>query len=251
MLVVIWAFARPEWPRGRALAGVIVFGALNFGLSYALIYVALVHVSAGTAQLMLAFVPLLTLGLAIIHGVERFRRNALLGALIAVAGMAVIFAEQVSLDVPLLSLTALFAGAVVVAEASVAVKWFPNVHPVTQNTIGMAVGVAVLAALSIFVGETWQLPQQASTWIALLYLSVVGSAVVFLLIIYVLHRWTATATSYTFLVLPLVTILLGTILLGEQATPAFVVGGAIVLVGVYVGAFLSRARDTSGSNIAR
>ena len=71
------------------------------------------------------------------------------------------------------------------------------------------------------------------------YLAVIGSAAVFLMVLFVLHRWSASATSYTFLlILPLVTIVLGAVLLDERVTPAFLVGGAVVLVGVYVGAFL-------------
>ena len=58
------------------------------------------------------------------------------------------------------------------------------------------------------------------------------------MVLFVLHRWSASATSYTFLILPLVTIVLGAVLLGERVTPAFLLGGAVVLVGVYVGAFL-------------
>ena len=127
----------------------LVYGVLNFGLSYALIYFGLVHASAGTGQLTLALVPLLTLGLAIAHGVERFRWVAFAGALIALAGMVLIFVEQLSLDIPLVALASLVGSAIVVAEVGVAVKWFPSVHPVAQNAIGMGVGAALLAVLSL------------------------------------------------------------------------------------------------------
>ena len=44
-------------PRGRALTGVVVYGALNFGLSYMFAYWALTEVTAGTAMIVLAIVP--------------------------------------------------------------------------------------------------------------------------------------------------------------------------------------------------
>jgi drug/metabolite transporter (DMT)-like permease len=75
------------------------------------------------------------------------------------------------------------------------------------------------------------------TWLALAYLVVFGSVVVFILVLYVLERWTASATSYTFLLTPLVAIVLGALLLDEQVRPTFLLGGVLVLAGVYVGAF--------------
>jgi len=44
-------------------------------------------------------------------------------------------------------------------------------------------------------------------------------------------------TSYAMLLMPLVTITLAAILANEAITPAFLLGGGLVLVGVYVGAF--------------
>jgi drug/metabolite transporter (DMT)-like permease len=68
------------------------------------------------------------------------------------------------------------------------------------------------------------------------YLIGPGSVVVFILALYILARWTASATSYAFLLFPLVAVVLGALLLGEPVQPTFVIGGAIVLLGVYIGA---------------
>jgi len=92
--VVRWRGA--ALPRGRALAGVAIYGALGFGAFYALMYWALVSVPAGLASVIIALVPLLTFLLAIAHGLETFRVRGLVGGLIAVAGIAVVFAEQLS-----------------------------------------------------------------------------------------------------------------------------------------------------------
>ena len=70
------------------------------------------------------------------------------------------------------------------------------------------------------------------------YLIGPGSVAVFVLVLYVLARWSASATSYAFLLFPLVAIVLGGLLLAEPVQPSFLVGGAIVLSGVYIGAAL-------------
>jgi drug/metabolite transporter (DMT)-like permease len=73
------------------------------------------------------------------------------------------------------------------------------------------------------------------------YLVLVGSITVFLLALFVLRRWTASATSYVLVLMPLVTVALAAWLLGEHLTPVFALGGLLVLVGVWVGAIAQPA----------
>jgi drug/metabolite transporter (DMT)-like permease len=247
LLLGAWvAVRRVPLPRGRALVGAVVYGVLNFGLSYALVYYALVDTPAGPAQLVLALVPLLTVLLATVQGVERFRWRGLLGALIAASGIAIVFGEQLGAAVPLLSLVALVAAAVVIAEVGVAVKWFPRVDAAVLNMLGMAIGAVVLLALAVVAGENLALPARAVTWAVLVYL-VAATVVLFTLVLYVLNRWTASATSYTFLLVPLVSLALAAVLRGEQIRMEFLAGGALVLVGVYVGAFAGGVGGSSPS----
>jgi drug/metabolite transporter (DMT)-like permease len=233
-LAVVW---RVPLPRGRALVGATLFGVLGFGIAYALLYVGLRDAPAAVGQLMLALVPLTTIPLAVVHRLERFDARVLVGALVSAAGIGVIFADQISLAVPLLALLALVLAPLATAESTVVVKFFPGIHPVSTNLVGMAVGTLLLTSLSVASGETWTLPTRPETWLAVAYLVVVGSVVVFLLAMYVLARWSATKAAYQFLLLPVVTVIAGVVLRGEPILPSLVIGGAIVVLGVYVGAF--------------
>jgi drug/metabolite transporter (DMT)-like permease len=223
-------------PRGRALVGAVVYGVLNFGLSYALVYYALVTAPAGPAQVVLAVVPLVTVLLATLQGIERFSWRGVAGAAIAAGGIAIVFGDQLSAAVPLLALLALVAAAVCISEVGVAIKWFPRVDAAMLNALGMTIGAAMLLALAVAVGEPLALPQRPVTWLVLAYL-VIATVVLFTLVLYVLNRWTASATSYSFLLLPLVSLALAALLRGEPIRQGFLLGAVIVLVGVYVGAF--------------
>jgi drug/metabolite transporter (DMT)-like permease len=76
---------------------------------------------------------------------------------------------------------------------------------------------------------------------------VVGSVIVFTLYLYVIVRWTASATSYSMLLMPLVAVVVASFRFGEPITLAVLAGGALVLVGVYFGAFApSVARPLPG-----
>jgi drug/metabolite transporter (DMT)-like permease len=229
------ATRRPA-PRDDRLIGTILFGVFGFGFAYAFLYQALKDAPAGTTMLMLAIVPLLTVILAAAQGIERPRVLGLAGAGLAAAGILVVSANQLSLDVPLLALAMLIAAAACQAEAGIVAKRFPPGDPVAANAIGMLLGAGMLALVALATGEALLIPTRLETWAAMAYLIGPGSIAVFVLVLYVLARWTASATSYAFLLFPLVAIALGAALLNEPVQPTFVVGGGIVLVGVYLGA---------------
>jgi len=233
---------RPPIGSRGSVVGALLYGVVSFAASYAFLYWGFQETPAGTGQVLIAIVPLATFVLAIAHGLERFRWRGLIGAVIALVGVAVVFADQITANVQLLSLLAVLAGAVCIAEAAVIVKLTPRSHPVVTNAIGMLVGAALLAVLSLLVGERWVAPEQSRTWAAVIFLVLGGSVVVFWLYVFVLRRWTASAVSYTFLLLPLVTIVYGAMFAEETITLGFVVGGAIIVVGVWMGALAPERR---------
>ena len=54
--------------------------------------------------------------------------------------------------------------------------------------------------------------------------------------VWLLSKWSASATSYSTVLMPLVTVAVASWLAGEQVTLMFALGGAFALIGVYVGA---------------
>ena len=108
-------------------------------------------------------------------------------------------------------------------------------HPVAINFVGMSVGAAVLVAVSAVAGEHFVLPAEGETQLAVAYLAA-ATVGLFLLVLVVVQRWTASATAYIFVLMPVVAVALGALLADEAITATTVVGGAIVCAGVYVGA---------------
>jgi drug/metabolite transporter (DMT)-like permease len=236
LLLALVAVLGLALPRGPALTGAVLYGALNFGAAFALAYYAFVRVHAGLGQTLLALVPLVTLLLAVLQGQERFRLAAVVGAALALVGIGVLSRAPLGETVPPLSLLALFGSTLCFAQAAVVVRRFPAVHPITMNAVGMATAAALLVAGSLLAGESIALPQRAATWAALAYLVAVGSIVVFVLYVVVLRHWSASRAAYTFVVVPVVTVALSAWLDDEPVRLALVAGGCLVVLGVYVGA---------------
>jgi drug/metabolite transporter (DMT)-like permease len=77
-------------PHGRALIGTVLYGLTAFAGAYAALYWGLVEAPAGTVQVLIATVPLVTLVMAVALRQERFALRGLVGALVALSGIAVI-----------------------------------------------------------------------------------------------------------------------------------------------------------------
>jgi drug/metabolite transporter (DMT)-like permease len=121
------------------------------------------------------------------------------------------------------------------AESTVLIKTYPGTHPITTNAVGVLTGSLLLFAISAISREVPSLPSLPATWLSLLYLILLGTVAVFVLNLYVVKRWTASASSYLFVLMPIVTVLVASFLANENITAPIVVGGAFVLSGAYIG----------------
>jgi drug/metabolite transporter (DMT)-like permease len=235
LLALVTRLLRLDLPRGRALRGAVLFGALNYGCAVGLTYYGFVHVHAGLGQLMFALVPLATLLIASLQGHERLHARAVAGALCAVAGVAVLAQAQLDDALPPLSLLALLGSVLCVSQAAVLVRRFPPVHVVTMNAVGTFAAALVLLPVALAAGEPIVLPRLGPTWLALGF-GVVGGALLFVLYIFVLKRWAASRAAYLFVLAPFLTFVLSARLDDEPLGSSLAVGGAFIVAGVYVGA---------------
>lgn len=235
LLFGIVALRKIALPRGAALTGAVLFGLFSFAISYGFLYWGLTRVSAGMGSVTFATIPLITQLIASLIGQERLTWRGMFGATIVIAGISTVFIEQLKFDIPFIYLGAVLAGVVSSALSGIVVKQFPRSHPVSTNAVGMGVGALLLLILSVFTGETQGIPTLPTTWLAVGWL-VLSSIVGFVLIVWLLSHWSATATSYIGVLTPLVTVVAASLLAGETPTITFLAGSLLVLLGVYVGA---------------
>jgi drug/metabolite transporter (DMT)-like permease len=246
LLALVMVALRLAVPRGRALIGTLLYGALIFGGAFSFAYYALVRIQAGLGQTLLAFVPLATLLLAVVFRQERLRMASIVGTVVSAAGVALISGLSDPEAVPALSLLAVLGAVLCFALATVLVRRYPSVHPVATNAVGMAAGFVILLALAFVFDQAIVLPKESATWLALAYLVVLGSGPVFVLYVIVVRLWGASRAAYSFVVIPLVTVLLSAWIDDEPVGAALVLGGVLVLTGVYIGALRTDAEARAG-----
>jgi drug/metabolite transporter (DMT)-like permease len=246
LFVALALAQRLPWPRGRQLRNTVLYGLLGFAVSYALMYWALVRVPAGMATVVLAIVPLMTLLLAAAQGLERLHWRGAVGALLALGGILWMVLGPQAGTVPLAPLLVMLAASVTIAQSIILGKRVAANHPAVTNAVGMLAGAAVLLALSLATGETWALPREAQSLWAVIYLVTLGSVGLFVLVLLVVRRWTASASSYMFVLFPVVTLALGAWLADEPVTVRAVGGALLVMAGVWFGALAPASRQLTG-----
>ena len=245
LFIVIALVLRLPWPRGRQLGLNVVYGLLGFAAFYALMYWALIRVTAGVATVVLAVVPLVTVVLAAAQRLERLRIRALVGSLLALAGITWMAVGPGEVVLPLTALLAMLTAALCIGQSVIVSKKLSGNHPAMTNAVGISTGAVVLLALSALAGETWVLPSQPEAVWSLVYLVTLGSVGLFILALLVVRHWTASATSYMFVLFPVVTMLLGAWLADEPVTVNGVIGAILVMTGVWFGALSSAARSSA------
>lgn len=250
LMLLVLGISREKLPRGRAFLGAVLYGVFAFGAAFALGFYALVELDAGFATVLLSIVPLFTLLLAVVQRQERMRPQALVGSVVVIIGIAVMVGLSFDGPVPILPVLAMIAGSALIAEATIIVRWFPGVSPISLNAVGMSAGSIVLIALTLILGNTIELPSQPETWSALGYMVLIGTGVVFNLYLFVLEYWEASRAAYGFVLVPPVTLVLSAWLLDESIGAGLLIGGALVVAGVYFGALRKTETTTEASPVA-
>lgn len=241
LLALMALITRAPFPKGRALRAAVLFGIFNFGINLSLLYWGELTVPSGIAAVFYATVPLSTGLFAAAFGVEALDPRKMLFAGLAVMGVAIIFAGELSFAVPFAGLLAILIAATAAGLSSVFLKQVPQAA-IPANAVGSVVGAAICFAGSVLLGEHRTIPTTADAWIPILYLVVAGSLGAYVLFTWLVHHWAVTNATLVGVVVPVIAVALGIVFRSEQAAPATYLGAAVVLVSVFMAIRLTGAR---------
>lgn len=238
---------RVRWPQRSDWAGVASLGVCYFGLFFVLYNVAMSFTTAARASLALSTLPLQTMVVGALLGIEPMTTRKTTGVAIAMLGVFAALASGVAAAPPGAWRGELLMGCAVLCMAFYNVWSRPFMQrssPLGYLTVGMGAGAAALLAYGMLTGQilvvrTFGLSQ----WIAGLYLGIGGGALAFILWVLALQKSTPTRVANTMTVNPIAAGLLATQLVGEPITPNLVVG----LVAVFAGIWIATTTTTTGS----
>jgi drug/metabolite transporter (DMT)-like permease len=216
-----------------------ITGILMFAVNYTLLFWAELHVSSGLAAVLQATIPIF--GMIFAHWMlpdEPLRLQKLAGAIIALGGVALICARLLGFNGPLAfwGAVGVVIGAASAAYANVAVKARSiQLAPAMLAAWQMIFGIAPLLVLGFVVdGNPARFHWTAMALSCLLYLAVIGSALTFLLLYWLLPRLTVAQLQSISLITPPGAVMLGWLIGGESFPISSLLGASLVLAGVWM-----------------
>ncbi len=230
----------PLWPRNRADWVLLGFtGVLMFAVNYGLLFWGELHVSSGLAAVLQAIIPVA--GMAFAHWLlpsEPMRGQRVVGALLAVAGVALIcgrLLDHGGIVTFWAGLAIVFGGAGAAFSNVLLKRRALKLAPAMIAAWQMIFGTVPLLSLGlIHDGNPLRFHWSALAIICLLYLAIVGSALAFLLLYWLLPRMPVNNLQTISLITPPGAVAIGWLLGGETFTIWSLLGGALVLAGVWM-----------------
>jgi len=214
-------------------------GIMAFSINYGLLFWGENHISSGLAAILQTIIPVFGLLLAHLHlPEERITLPKLVGVILGIAGVALIFSNQMETGGPsaFQGSVAIVIGAFGAAYSNILVKARGGRLDYATLAAGqMIFGLVPLLLVGIlFEGNPLHLRWTPLALLSLFYLALVGSAVAFLLYYWLVRHMEVTKTMLIALVTPLIAVTLGMIVRGEELTWRIVVGGTSIMAGIGV-----------------
>lgn len=220
-------------------------GALN-AASYGSIYYAEQFIPGGLTAALFGTYPLVVAAFAMASGTERVRGGALAGSLLSGVGIAIVMWERMGVSSDQAIAIAFVLGAVACSAGySVIIKRVATDGDSLAVTTSFLTRTAVLlwvcAAVAGELEVPW--PPPAAPTAALLYLGVIGSALVFLAYFALLRRVSLMTVSTLVFIQPVIALIVDALWERDlQLPPRAYAGVAVVLAGIAVNLISQRRR---------
>ena len=214
----------------------LVIGVCGGALQSILIFSGLSHLPASTAVLVVqSQVPFAVL-CAWLIGKERLSAARLIGTAIALGGVALVAgAPEATSDYPSLVLVVL--GALVWAAAQALIRTFGRDDgPTTTGMIALVSAPLALAGSLLFESGQWESMRTATSadWGALAVVFLLGYLLAYSAWYQVLGKYRVDQVTPFILLMPIAGVITGALALGEELSTRVLIGGAIILVGLWI-----------------
>jgi drug/metabolite transporter (DMT)-like permease len=215
----------------------LALGVFNVAIPFFLISWGEQTIDSAVAAILDATVPLFAIVIAhlALHD-DKITVPKVAGLLLGFLGVVILMSKDLGAPAgSLLGQAAVVLASVFYAAGSV----YARLH--TQNTAGILRSVGPLISATVLmwvvapVAEApLQVPRLPITWIALLWLGILGSGFAFILSYYLIHAIGPTRTTMVTYLFPLGGVLLGVGFLGEQLTWQLVLGAVLIIASLAV-----------------
>ena len=228
LLIIVRQLPKGEWWWKSAL-----LGAFNFTIFWIMLFVTAYRLPGGVAATVGAIQPLIVIALARIFMNQRITALAVIGSLAGIAGVGLlVLTPHARLDA--IGVIAGLVGAVSMAFGTVLSRhWQPPVSSLTVTAWQLTAGGVMLVPIAL-VFEPALPPLTLNNWLGFAWLGLVGGALTYIVWFRGIAKLGPTAVSSIAFLSPLVAVIIGWVVLGQQLSMPQVLGMAVVLGSVWL-----------------
>jgi drug/metabolite transporter (DMT)-like permease len=238
VVVPVAVILRVRWPRPSDWPAVAGLGLCFFGLFFILYNIAIGYTTAARASLALSTLPLQTMLVGGLLGIEPLTLRKLIGVCTAVFGVFAALASDLAI-----APHGAWRGELIMTCAVLCMAFY-NVwsRPFILRSsalgflaVGMGAGALALVAIGLLTDRLVVLRGfGAAQWIAGAWLGVGGGALAFILWVLALQRTSPTRVASTMAVNPMAAALLASALVGEPITINLILGLVAAFAGIWI-----------------
>lgn len=160
----------------------------------------------------------------------------MLGLLTGFAGVVVLMSKDLGASTSsLLGQLAVILACIFYAASSIIARVFTEGTSATMRGLGPLVSASAVMITSAFIFESpIKIPTLPITWIALLWMGILGSGLAFIMLFYLIHEIGPTRTTMVTYLFPLGGVTLGVIFLKEALTWQIVAGAVLIILSLVI-----------------
>jgi drug/metabolite transporter (DMT)-like permease len=241
LLLVVVALARgglSRLPRPTPWGTLTLMALTGIASYYVGFNLALTYTSASQGALVQSASPAVTAMAAVWLLGERVTRRRLLGIALAIGGVLLIVARgtpDANAPSPLIGNLLMFGTVVLWSVYTVFAKRLANADPAVVMAVVSCLGTVMLIPPALTeAARTPVAPISVESWLRIIYLGAFPSAAGFLLYSRALRDLDATQAGIFINLVPVIGAVSGVVVLGDSISPMALVGGVLVLGGIWV-----------------
>lgn len=224
-----------RWPSPRELLVMGAMGALFFGGLQFIFANALTFTTSSRGALAYTTAPFMTLLIAAAFGIEKPTRQKIIGIVVATLGVVVALGQSAGAPPDAwIGDGLILVGALITAVYGVwSSRALQRHSPLVVVVTGVVPGSFLLYLFALGTGAPTFAPELSSTgWAAVAFLGIGAAVISYTLWLWALQNTTPTLVAVALPMNPLMALVWGAVLLGEDVTLEMVAGFALVIVGI-------------------
>jgi len=248
-----WSEGRIQLPRPGA-GRILLLGGLGFGVYQMLWTMGLQSIPAGDSALLIAASPVLTAVIAVLIGTDTLNLRKGVGVLLSFVGVVLVIAAGVGIELsgsPIgfaLTMAAALCWATYTAFGARVLRRHSPLVMTTWATIGGTLVLAPLGLAQLAAPGAWG-PEQAAHLpeiiFAIAFSGLLAAALANVVVFRGVQQLGPTRIMALQSLVPAMAVVLAAVFLSEPIRPVQVIGGGIIILGVALTRFASRAPEAA------